>query len=151
MTLIAALGHAQALNGREAGLQAVHHALNRLGASTPNFGIVIASHQYQPREVAAGVASLTGEMPLIGFSAPAGLTQAEPEIVAPAPATRSKRAPATPGAGDALAVSELWQVTEEARVYVELGHHDRAIEALQEHIRKLPRSVPAAWLMLLGL
>ena len=74
MTLISAVGHAQALDGREAGLQATHQALNRLGAVTPNVGIVIASHQYQPREVAAGVSSLTGDMPLIGFSAPAGLT-----------------------------------------------------------------------------
>jgi hypothetical protein len=74
MTLKAAVGHAQALDGREAGLQAVHQALNRLGASIPSFGIVIASHQYQPREVATGVTSLTGDMPLIGFSAPAGLT-----------------------------------------------------------------------------
>jgi hypothetical protein len=75
MTLTAAVGQAQALDGREAGLQAVHQALNRLGASSPTFGIVISSHQYQPREVAAGVASLTGDMPLIGFSSPAGLTQ----------------------------------------------------------------------------
>lgn len=74
MTLISAVGQAQALDGREAGLQAAHIALNRLGAGSPHFGIVIASHQYQPREVAAGVASLTGDMPLIGFSAPAGLT-----------------------------------------------------------------------------
>ncbi len=74
MTLNAAVGHAQALDGREAGLQAVHQALNRLGASTPTFGIVVSSHQYQPREVAAGVTSLTGDMPLIGFSSPAGLT-----------------------------------------------------------------------------
>ena len=74
MTLTAAVGHAQALDGREAGLQAAHQALNRLGASAPTFGIVIASHQYQPREVAAGVASLTSDMPLIGLSAPAGLT-----------------------------------------------------------------------------
>jgi hypothetical protein len=74
MTLTAAVGHAQALDGREAGLQATHHALNHLGASAPNFGIVIASHKYQPREVAAGVTSLTGDMPLIGFSTPAGLT-----------------------------------------------------------------------------
>jgi hypothetical protein len=74
MTLTSAVGHAQALDGREAGLQATHQALNRLGATAPNFGIVIASHQYQPREVAAGVSSLTGDMPLIGFSAPAGLT-----------------------------------------------------------------------------
>ena len=82
-------------------------------------------------------------------NAPAGLAQAPPEIAAPAPRTQSKRTP--PAAGDALAVSELSQVTEEARVYVELGHHDHAIEVLQEHIRKLPRSMPAAWLMLLGL
>lgn len=75
MTISAAVGHAQALDGREAGLQAAHHALNRLGASTPTFGIVISSHQYLPREVSAGVASLTGDMPLIGFSTPAGLTQ----------------------------------------------------------------------------
>ena len=74
MTLTAAVGQAQALDGREAGLQAVHHALNRLGASSPTFGIVIASHQYLPREVAAGVTSLTVDMPLIGFSTPAGLT-----------------------------------------------------------------------------
>ena len=74
MTLTAAVGHAQALDGREAGLQAAHLALNRLGTSTPGFGIVIASHQYQPREVAAGVTSLTGDMPMIGFSTPAGLT-----------------------------------------------------------------------------
>ena len=74
MTLIAAVGQAQALDGREAGLQATHQALNRLGAVTPNLGIVISSNQYQPREVAAGVSSLTGDMPLIGFSAPAGLT-----------------------------------------------------------------------------
>lgn len=76
MSLISAVGQAQALDGREAGLQATHQALNRLGAVTPNLGIVIASNQYQPREVAAGVSSLTGDMPLIGFSAPAGLTGA---------------------------------------------------------------------------
>jgi hypothetical protein len=74
MTLLSAVGYAQALDGREAGLQAAHHALNRLGSVTPSLGIVISSHQYQPREVAAGVSSLTGDMPLFGFSAPAGLT-----------------------------------------------------------------------------
>jgi len=73
MTLTVSIGHAQALNGREAGLQAVHHALNRLGSATPGFGIVIASHQYQAREVASGVSSLLGDTPMIGFSSPAGL------------------------------------------------------------------------------
>jgi hypothetical protein len=78
MSLIASVGQAQALDGREAGLQAAHQALNRLGAgaSTPGLAIVISSHQYQAREVASGVSSLLGDAPLIGFSAPAGLTPA---------------------------------------------------------------------------
>ena len=74
MTFHAAVGHAQALDGREASLQATHHALNNLGSATPGFGIVIASHQYQARDVANGAASLLGDAPLIGFSTPAGLT-----------------------------------------------------------------------------
>ena len=74
MTLQAAVGIAQALDGREAGLQAAHQALNRLGAGTPGLGILIASHQFQAREVATGVASLLSDVPLIGFSSPAGLT-----------------------------------------------------------------------------
>lgn len=74
MTFHAAVGQAQALDGREASLQATHHALNRLGAVAPGFGIVIASHQYQAREVASGASSLLGDAPIIGFSTPAGLT-----------------------------------------------------------------------------
>jgi len=74
MTLNVAIGHAQALNGREAGLQATHYALNNLGSATPGFGIVIASHQYQGREVSSGVSSLLGDTPMIGFSSSSGLT-----------------------------------------------------------------------------
>ena len=74
MTLVSAVGVAQALDGREAGLQAAHHALNYFGAATPGFGIVISSHQYQAREVINGVSSLLGDAPMIGFSAPAGLS-----------------------------------------------------------------------------
>ena len=74
MTFQVSIGTAQALDGREAGLQATHQALNRLGAGTPGLGILIASHQFQAREVAAGIASLLGDVPLIGFSSPAGLT-----------------------------------------------------------------------------
>jgi len=74
MTLKVSIGSAQALNGREAGLQATHHALNRLGSSTPTFGFVIASYQYQAREVVSGVSGLLGDTPLIGFSSSAGLT-----------------------------------------------------------------------------
>jgi hypothetical protein len=78
MTLQASVGTAQALDGREAGLQAAHQALNRLAASTPNLCIVIASHQYQPRDVLNGVGSLLGDVPLIGFSTEAVLTSAGP-------------------------------------------------------------------------
>ena len=74
MTLIASVGSAQALDGREAGLQAAHLALNRIGASSPSFAIVIASHQYQAREVLNGVTSLLGDIPMLGFSSPAGIT-----------------------------------------------------------------------------
>ena len=74
MTLVASVGSAQALDGREAGLQAAHQALNRMGASSPDFVIVIASHQYQAREVLNGVTSLLGDIPMIGFSSPAGIT-----------------------------------------------------------------------------
>ncbi|MCC6300131.1 MAG: FIST C-terminal domain-containing protein [Anaerolineales bacterium] len=74
MTLHAAFGQAHALNGREAGLQATHQALNRLGPVTPGFGIVIASHQYTAREVVSGVSGLLGDTPLIGVSSPAGLS-----------------------------------------------------------------------------
>lgn len=70
----AAVGHAQALNGREAGLQAAHQALNKLGSSAPKLGFIIASHHYQARDVASGVAGLLGDIPMIGFSSPAGLT-----------------------------------------------------------------------------
>jgi hypothetical protein len=74
MTLTVSIGQAQELNGREAGLQATHHALNRLGSGSPGFGLVIASHQYQAREVVSGVSSLLGDTPMIGFSSSAGLT-----------------------------------------------------------------------------
>src|SRR5512138_1227600 len=74
MALTVSIGNAQELNGREAGLQATHQALNRLETDTPAFGLVIASHQYQAREVVSGVSSLLGDTPMIGFSSPAGLT-----------------------------------------------------------------------------
>ena len=74
MTLFASVGAAQALDGREAGLQAAHQALNHIGANAPGFAIVIASHQYQAREVLNGVTSLLGDVPILGFASPAGLT-----------------------------------------------------------------------------
>src|SRR5512140_1031604 len=74
MTLHAAVGTAQALDGREAGLQAAHQALNHLGVGAPSLGILISSHQYPARDIVTGVSSLLGDAPLIGFSTPATLT-----------------------------------------------------------------------------
>ncbi len=74
MALKVSIGQAQALNGREAGLQATHQALNRLGSSTPALGFVIAAHQYQAREVVSGVSGLLGDTPMIGFSSSACLS-----------------------------------------------------------------------------
>jgi len=74
MTLNVSIGYAQALNGREAGLQATHHALNELGTANPTLGFVIASHQYKARDVINGVSSLLGDTPLIGLSSPVGIT-----------------------------------------------------------------------------
>jgi len=71
--------------------------------------------------------------------------------VSPAMSRETYSAVPARDAVDALAVSELSHVTEEARVYMALGHNDRAIEVLLDHIRRLPRSMPAAWLMLLDL
>ena len=75
MALIAAVGNARALDGREAGLQATHHALNHLGSSIPPIlGIVSSSFQYDPQQVVNGIAGLIGNTPIIGFSTPAGMT-----------------------------------------------------------------------------
>ena len=74
MILKSAIGNAQALNGREAGLQATHHALNSLGSANPGMAFVIASHQYQARDVVNGAASLLGDTPIIGMSSPVGFT-----------------------------------------------------------------------------
>ncbi|MDI6768831.1 MAG: FIST N-terminal domain-containing protein [Anaerolineales bacterium] len=74
MTLLAAIGKAQALDGREAGLQAAHQALNQLGSASCILGLVISSHQYEAQQVVNGVCSLLGPTPLVGFSSPAGLT-----------------------------------------------------------------------------
>ena len=79
MTIHAAVGTAQALDGREAGLQAAHQALNGLGVGTPGLGILLSSHQYPARDVITGVTSLLGDAPLIGFSTPATLSNAGPQ------------------------------------------------------------------------
>lgn len=75
MAIFAAVGEAHALDPREAGLQATHHALNRLGNAAPVFGMVIAPHRYDPQQVLNGVSSLLLNVPLLGFSSFAGISQ----------------------------------------------------------------------------
>lgn len=74
--LTTAVGLGQAVDGREAGLQAAHQALNGLGAATPGLAFLFASDRYVPREVLNGALSLLGDTPLVGMSTPAGLTNA---------------------------------------------------------------------------
>jgi len=74
MTLSAAVGLAQALDGREAGLQAANQALNHLGANTAALALVVSSYQYDAAQVSHGVASLLGNTPLLGLSTTATLT-----------------------------------------------------------------------------
>lgn len=76
MTLTAAVGYAQALDAREAGMQATHQALNGLGTVSPSLGIIIVPHRYDPQQVINGALTLMANVPLIGFSVSAGLTQA---------------------------------------------------------------------------
>jgi len=74
MAISAAIGQARALDGREAALQATHQALNHLGSAAPNLAILVSSYQYDAQQVVSGVSSLLGNVPIIGFSSPAGLT-----------------------------------------------------------------------------
>jgi hypothetical protein len=76
MTITAAVGLGHAVDGREAGLQAAHHALNGLGVASPALGFLFASTHYSPRDVLNGAVSLLGDTPIIGLSSPAGLSQA---------------------------------------------------------------------------
>jgi hypothetical protein len=76
MPLVAAVGYAQALDAREAGLQAAHQALNRLGSTSPAMAIVISPYRFEPNMVISGVASLMSNIPILGFSTVAGLTRA---------------------------------------------------------------------------
>ena len=57
----------------------------------------------------------------------------------------------TPVHAEALSVSNLMRVTEEAEVFLGLGYTDRAIAVLTEDIAATLRNHPAVWFMLLGI
>lgn len=74
MAIFAAVGEAHVLDPREAGLQAAHQALNRLGSAAPVFGIVIVPHRYDPQLVLNGITSILTNLPLLGLSSFAGIS-----------------------------------------------------------------------------
>src|SRR5258705_13444150 len=95
---------------------------------------------------AGGVASPPAEsapaVPDPGLqNAPAGIAAPMPKVEALPPRKVPRRTPIARDGASALAVSELLYVTEEARVYVALGHPERAIHVLNEHILQVPRSM----------
>jgi len=100
------------------------------------------------QNAAAGMSAAASQGAPVAASrvAPVAASQLEP-----AHRRSSLSARAARDGASALAVSELLHVTEEARVYVALGRPERAIAVLNDHIRDVPRSMPAAWLMLLEL
>lgn len=74
MTLVAAVGHAQSLDAREASLQAAHHALNQMGNTSPSLAIIISPYRFDAQMVLSGATSLLSNIPILGFSSPAALT-----------------------------------------------------------------------------
>lgn len=74
MSIMAAVGYAKSIEAREAGMQAVNQALNKMGNSPVGLAIVIIPYRYEAQQVISGAASMLGNVPLIGFSTTAGLT-----------------------------------------------------------------------------
>ncbi len=74
MSIIAAVGYAQSIEAREAGLQAAHQALNQMGNQPVGLAIIIIPYRQEAQQVISGAASILGSVPVIGFSATAGLT-----------------------------------------------------------------------------
>lgn len=68
MTLTAAVGRSQNLDGRLAGSQAARDALDRLGGNPVRFALVTASHQPNISSVLSGVTAMLGSTPLLGLS-----------------------------------------------------------------------------------
>ncbi len=75
MGLTASVGRAQALDGREAAIQATHQALDRLGSANVALGMVFAAYEFPIQFVLAGVSSLLSNTPLWGISTTAPMDQ----------------------------------------------------------------------------
>jgi hypothetical protein len=76
MTLRAAVGVAQVMNAREAGMQAAYQAMKGLGSNSPSLCLIMVPHRFDPGQVTNGAASMLPNVPMIGFSVSSGLSQA---------------------------------------------------------------------------
>jgi hypothetical protein len=74
MSLNATIGYSTATDGREAVLEAVRSAQDKMGRAPVQFGWIIASHVFSIQQVLSGALDLLGDVPLIGFSSSAELT-----------------------------------------------------------------------------
>lgn len=68
MAIRAFVGQAQALDGRDAAVQATNRALEQAGRNKVALAMVMASHSYSIQQVAEGVSSVLSDPPLFGFS-----------------------------------------------------------------------------------
>lgn len=78
MPLTAVIGHAQALEGREAIAQATHRALDQLGRSPAVLGLIISSFHHPIQQILSGASALLGDVPLLGFSSSTEISNAGP-------------------------------------------------------------------------
>jgi hypothetical protein len=75
MAMIASVGVCAGARWTRSRLASCASGIEPAWRNIAGLAVVIASHQYQPREVLNGVSSLLGDTPMIGFSSPAGLTR----------------------------------------------------------------------------
>ncbi len=68
MSLVSAVGHSNAINGREAAQQAAQQALKGLRSASPKVALVFFSHLFDPVEVRQVLSGLLGDIPLWGAS-----------------------------------------------------------------------------------
>ncbi|MBW8010139.1 MAG: hypothetical protein FVQ83_02700 [Chloroflexi bacterium] len=75
MSIVATVGQAFALDGREAVTQAIHKALADFSRPSVSLAFIFASYEYDIQEVLAGAVAQLGKTPLIGFSTSGEITK----------------------------------------------------------------------------
>ena len=78
MAIQSSVGSSHVQNPFEAGANAYAEALKGLGVATPEFGFIFSSIAFVQEEVLKGVASLSGDLPMIGCSTAGEITTKDP-------------------------------------------------------------------------